>query len=213
VLSGACSGNDRDDEPGLPQLFNQPQILHVCQLSTTFRARWQGISQQQAKLGNPRGPESLWLTSHALAAWPNDMVLDTSADLIPQAPALRLDEVSSGTSSCAMHSRAVGFGRGHSCFRRRPRRHRLASPAAAALLPAQAALYRYLASTVKDFPKHVGQLEVFQFSHGQSNPTYLVKVCHLHALLSPGSRPPGSSPAGSPLPSTTFPHSPRHMTP
>ena len=77
------------------------------------------------------------------------------------------------------------------------RRHPLLPPP---YLPAQAALRRYLASTVEDFPKHVGQLEVFQFSHGQSNPTYLVKVRHLHTLLPPGSHPPGSSPCLLPPP-------------
>lgn len=40
--------------------------------------------------------------------------------------------------------------------------------------PAQEALRRYLSAAVPSFPG--GPLEVFQFSHGQSNPTYLVKV-------------------------------------
>ncbi|KAL4449032.1 hypothetical protein ABPG77_007749 [Micractinium sp. CCAP 211/92] len=55
--------------------------------------------------------------------------LDTASSLVPQSPALRIDEES---------------------------------------------LRRYLSAAVSGFPG--GPLEVFQFSHGQSNPTYLVKA-------------------------------------
>lgn len=40
--------------------------------------------------------------------------------------------------------------------------------------PLQAALGRYLSAVVPGFP--AAGLRVFQFSHGQSNPTYLIKV-------------------------------------
>ena len=64
-------------------------------------------------------------------------------------------------------------------------------------LPVQAALYRYLATTVEDFPKNVGQLEVFQFSHGQSNPTYLLKAMPTNAATARAAVPLScSSPTG-----------------
>ncbi|EFN52386.1 hypothetical protein CHLNCDRAFT_138837 [Chlorella variabilis] len=71
-------------------------------------------------------------------------VLDTASGLVPQAPALRIDE---------------------------------------------AALRRYLAATVSDFPPDADRLEVFQFSHGQSNPTYLVKAGSASYVLR--KKPPG----------------------
>jgi hypothetical protein len=40
----------------------------------------------------------------------------------------------------------------------------------------QAALRHYLAATVSDFPQDADGLDIWQFGHGQSNPTYLVKV-------------------------------------
>ncbi len=58
-------------------------------------------------------------------------------------------------------------------------------------LPLQAALHRYLRTHVKHFPAE-GSLQVYQFSHGQSNPTYLVKVSHTppwtHSTLPAGAR-------------------------
>ncbi|KDD73187.1 phosphotransferase, partial [Helicosporidium sp. ATCC 50920] len=40
----------------------------------------------------------------------------------------------------------------------------------------KAALLTYLRSHVSNFPVHVNRLHVYQFSHGQSNPTYCIKT-------------------------------------
>ena len=41
----------------------------------------------------------------------------------------------------------------------------------------QEKLLRYFQAAVADLPAGVTSLDVKQFSHGQSNPTYLVQVC------------------------------------
>ncbi len=48
----------------------------------------------------------------------------------------------------------------------------------------QGALGRYLSAVVPGFPAQ--GLKVFQFSHGQSNPTYLIKVLLCRVRSSPG---------------------------
>ena len=50
-----------------------------------------------------------------------------------------------------------------------------ASNAVVLLLLLQAALHRYLCEAVPGFPRDAA-LHVLQFAHGQSNPTYLLKV-------------------------------------
>ena len=41
----------------------------------------------------------------------------------------------------------------------------------------QEKLLRYFQTAVVDFPDGITSLDVKQFSHGQSNPTYLIQVC------------------------------------
>ena len=42
----------------------------------------------------------------------------------------------------------------------------------------QGALLQYMQQNVPSFCRDCNKLDVFQFSHGQSNPTYLLKVTH-----------------------------------
>ena len=143
------------------------------------------------------------------------MVLDTSADLIPQAPALRLDEVSRGIQQLCRAQQSDGVVAGAQlllplseapppgvtrCCRPPTYRRRLPC---AATWPAQLRTFPSMWASWRCFSSPTAS----QTPHTLSRCATCTRCYHREATL------PAAPPACSPLPSATFPSSPRHITP